>query len=90
MLTLEKVKEYLRIDHNIEDSFLSSLMVASEKYIINATHPNADKEDENFQLAQLLYIAHCYENKDLKAKMEINSFFQSLITQITYTSSDPL
>lgn len=87
MLTLEQLKDFLRIDSTFteEDSFLSSLLLSTEKFIKNATAPEADTNSELFQLAQRLLSAHWYENRGLTGKSEQLPFhLESILLQIAY------
>ncbi|MBG9657091.1 head-tail connector protein [Cytobacillus firmus] len=88
-LSLTEAKEFLRIDHDLEDTSLSSLILASEKFILNATHQNADKTDELFKHAQRLLVGHWYESREVVGKADALAFsLQSILIQISYTSSD--
>ncbi|MGD6992167.1 head-tail connector protein [Sutcliffiella horikoshii] len=92
-LTLAEVKDYLRIEQDFteEDTLLSSLLLASETYILNATHKNADKTDELFKLSQLLLVGHWHENREVVGKADQLAFsLQSILQQIKYTTSDPV
>jgi len=90
-LTLNEVKDYLRIEQDFteEDTLLSSLLLASQNYILNATHKNADKTDELFKLSQMLLIGHWYENREVVGKADQLAFsLQSILQQIKYTTSE--
>lgn len=93
-ITLDQVKEFLRMDHDEEDSLLSSYLVASERYIVNATHTNVDKRDELFGIAQRFLIAHWYENRNTvlvgQTSKSLEFALESILTQLKYTSSDAL
>lgn len=90
-LSLSEVKEFLRIeiDYTEEDTLLSSLLLASESYILNATHSKADKTSDLFKLAQRFLIGHWYENREVVGKADTLAFsLQSILQQIMYTTSD--
>ena len=64
MLTLDYVKEFLRIDHNEEDGYISVLLLLAKELCENYLRtslptpvPEPDKQ------AQLLVISHFYENR---------------------------
>ncbi|WP_069649643.1 head-tail connector protein [Caloranaerobacter ferrireducens] len=92
MLTLDEVKEFLRIDINFtdEDTLLNALIQASEGYIYNATGLNStDITDTNqielYKLAQKLLITHWYENREVVGKADKLAFsLDSILTQIQY------
>lgn len=92
-LTLEEVKDFLRIEQDFteEDTLLSSLLLASQNYILNATHKNADKTGELFKLSQMLLIGHWHTNREVVGKADQLAFsLQSILQQIKYTTSDPI
>jgi uncharacterized phage protein (predicted DNA packaging) len=89
MLTLEQVKEFMRIETSDEDAFLSSLISVSQTFIINATHPNADSTTELFKLAQRFIILHWYENREIIGSSNgMNFHFEAILQQIRYTTED--
>lgn len=91
MLTLDQVKEWLRMDQDSEDSLLSSLITVSETFVVNATHPNADKTSELFLLAQRFLISHWYENRDLIGSNQNLPFhLAAILQQIAFTTEDPI
>jgi uncharacterized phage protein (predicted DNA packaging) len=84
LVTLEKAKSYLRIDYASEDDFISSLIVASKKYLENAigTYTGNDLTD----LAQLLLIEHWYENRTLIGTVtgQLSHSIDAIIFQTKY------
>jgi len=92
MLSLDEVKDFLRIDYTEDDILLSSFLLASENYILNATHSNADKGHELFKLAQRFLVAHWFENRNTvivgSTTTSLDFALESLLLQISYTSSD--
>jgi uncharacterized phage protein (predicted DNA packaging) len=91
-LTLEQVKEYLRIEHSEEDIFLSSLLLSSEKFIKNATTQNASKEDELFKVAQRMLILHWYEDRNAVligvTSKTLEYALEAIFFQLSYTTPD--
>ena len=64
MLTLDYVKEFLRIDHDSEDGYLSVLILLSKELCENyLRHELPDERKEPIEQAQLLVISHFYENR---------------------------
>jgi uncharacterized phage protein (predicted DNA packaging) len=89
MLTLEQVKEFMKIETSDEDAFLSSLISVSKTFIVNATHPNADETTELFMLAQRFIILHWYENREIIGSSNgMNYHFEAILQQIRYTTED--
>ena len=92
MLTLEKVKLYLRLDTEFEDELVTNLMVVAESYMTDAV-TNYQKHyavDEKFaakaDLVKLAIIAENFNNRDPRNDNR-NSFsyaIQSMINQLNY------
>lgn len=65
MLSLDTVKEFLRIDHSEEDGYLSVLLLLSKELCENYLRCSLpDPENESVRQAQLLVISHFYEHRD--------------------------
>lgn len=90
MLTLDDVKNYLRIDLSDEDTLLTTLLNSSQIFVINATHPNADPNTDLFKSSQLLMIAHWYMNRGIVGyrMSELPQSVDILFAQIMYTTED--
>lgn len=71
ILTLEEVKNYLRVDLEEDDALIESLMAAAEAYLKNATgkeYPERDGagNEIKYELEKVylkLLIAYWYENR---------------------------
>lgn len=67
MITIQEVKEYLRIDIDEDDLLLQSLITAAIEYLKNATGKEyLNSETENYELEKIylkLLIAHWYEER---------------------------
>ena len=67
MLTLQEVKDYLRIDHNDEDKMLRDLMQTSRKLCMDVGRMSEErfaKNEETTRLAMLYTISYLYENRN--------------------------
>ena len=65
MLSLDTVKEFLRIDHNEEDGYISVLLLLAQKLCENYLRTElSQEENECIRQAQLLVISHFYEHRD--------------------------
>lgn len=64
-MELQELKNYLRVDTTMDDSFLISLKLSAETYILNAVE-NAEKVkvDERFKLAVALLVGSWYKNRE--------------------------
>lgn len=71
ILTLDEVKNYLRVDLDDDDALIQSFIVAAEVYLKNATgkeYPEKDSNDNKigYELEKVylnLLIAYWYENR---------------------------
>ena len=65
MLTLDYVKEFLRIDHNEEDGYISVLLLLAKELCENYLMTSLPTPvPEPVKQAQLLVISHFYERRD--------------------------
>ena len=64
MLTLEYVKEFLRIDHDEEDGYISVLIILAKELCENyLRHELPTERKEPIEQAQLLVVSHFFENR---------------------------
>jgi len=63
MLTLDYVKEFLRIDHDEEDGYISVLIILAKELCENYLRCDLP-EHESVKQAQLLVISHFFENRN--------------------------
>ena len=65
MLKLNDAKEFLRIDHNEEDGYISVLLLLAHEMCENYLRAELpEQENECIRQAQLLVISHFYERRD--------------------------
>lgn len=91
-MTLEAVKEYLRIDSDEEeDKLIAQMMKAAESYIINAV---GEYDDQNAK-ANLLYMAlvqDLYDNRMLmvteQQRRRMSYTYASIILQLQYQTKE--
>lgn len=69
MLTLGKIKNYLRIDDDItdDDAMLQDLQQTAKIYIQNSTGKQYKSGDKVFEMAILQLVAHWYDNRQQTA-----------------------
>jgi uncharacterized phage protein (predicted DNA packaging) len=80
-LSLDELKNYLRIDGSEDDALLTLLVDSAKEYLQNAGVPESDSAQ--YKLAVMLYVALHYENRDPSAKMDkMNFAFESIILQL--------
>lgn len=78
----EEVKEFLRIDGEEDDVFLSSLISASKEKLKNATGFPVDEEKELHKLAIKISVSQLYEDRLGKEKSSFG--LEEIITQMKY------
>lgn len=86
---LEELKEYLRIDWDYEDTFLSSLILIAKDYITAATGKEFDEANPKHKLAAFLICSHHYENRSPVVNSNSKTLeysLQSLLFQIEWES----
>lgn len=70
-MQLNEIKEYLRVDSDLEDTTISSILFAAKSYVKNGTGLTDDmiKDDELLELYKLcikLLVSHWYENRAIE------------------------
>ena len=64
MLKLDEVKEFLRIDHNEADGYISVLLILAKELCENYLRKDIiEPMPEVVKQAQLLIISHFYDNR---------------------------
>lgn len=66
-MTVEEIKKYLRVDDDFDDEIIEALQKAAIKYIQSKTGKTYKEDDEVWNLAIKLMIAHWYENREIQA-----------------------
>ena len=65
MLTLDEVKEYLRLDTDAEDGYLNILILLSSEICENFTRlPLPDELPESYKQAMLICIGYFFEQRE--------------------------
>ena len=65
MLTIDEVKEFLRLDTDAEDGYISVLLLLAKELCENYLRKELPNEQiESIRLAQLLVISHYFEHRD--------------------------
>lgn len=65
MLTLQEVKDYLRVDFNEDDALISSLMTAADEYLKSSVGVGYDNTSERAKTLSLIVISDLYDNRGL-------------------------
>ena len=85
-MTIEQVKDYLRVDGDDDDNIIRTMMEASKEYIVSAV----GEYDETDKTANLLFCAivqNMYDNRELmqsdrQQRKAIEYTFKSIILQL--------
>lgn len=87
ILSLEEVKEWLRVDHDEDDASIEHLIKASEQYLRNATGKEFDDSNELAKQFCLFLISDWYENRQLKGEKvgeRVRTIISSMLVQLQY------
>ncbi|MEW5321333.1 head-tail connector protein [Geobacillus thermoleovorans] len=86
IITLDEAKQWLRIDHNDEDSLISTLISAAEKYLVNATGNTFDNTNELAKLFCFVLVADWYENREMigKTSEKVRHTVESIVAQLAH------
>ena len=84
ILSLEEVKEYLKIDYNDEDDLLLELINTAENYLYNATGTHFDNSNRLAKLYCRVLVNEWYENRGFTGTNKIKYTLQSILTQLKY------
>lgn len=71
-LTLEEVKNYVRVDFDNDDILIQTLMDAADAFLKGSISINYDKEDERAKMLSLLIISDLYDNRGITDKVSGN------------------
>ncbi|WMT19151.1 head-tail connector protein [Parageobacillus toebii] len=86
IVSLDEVKNWLRIDFSEDDALLTTLISAAEEYLKNATGITYDSANHLAKLFCMTLIADWYENREMigKATDQTRPIIQSILTQLSY------
>ena len=87
IVTLEEVKDWLRVDFIDDDTLITTLINAAEEYLKNATGITFDATNYLAKIFCMTLIADWYENRELigKASDQVRPILQSILSQLTYS-----
>lgn len=89
-MTLEEVKNYLRVTYDDDDGYLTNLMQVAEDYLVaGVTDYLVKKEKEHFraraEIVKLVIIQNLYDERYMMGQpLEMNYIIRSMITQLEY------
>lgn len=72
-ISLDDVKQYLRVDHSDDDVLIDSMLMAAQEYVENFTKRTYENDSYGLvvpatvRMAILLLVAHWYDNRSVQA-----------------------
>lgn len=63
LLTLDQVKNNLRVDHDFDNEYLTGLIAGAQAFVLGAIEVKEAPEDSRFDIACMFLVAHWYENR---------------------------
>ncbi|KXZ40013.1 uncharacterized phage protein (possible DNA packaging) [Alkalithermobacter thermoalcaliphilus JW-YL-7 = DSM 7308] len=86
ILTVDEVKDFLKIDHEYDNQLIYSLIIAAENYIKNATGIEFDDSNELAKLAVKILVSHWYENREINTdkSSKLSFSIDAILTQLKY------
>lgn len=86
IVTLEEVKNYLRVDSVDDDALISTLIQVAETYIKNATSQEFSSTNELAKLFCFVLISDMYDNRTMSGPSEnIRPIIQNIMNQLSYS-----
>ncbi|MFR7349466.1 head-tail connector protein [Peptoniphilus sp.] len=89
-MTLEDVKNYLRVTYDDDDGYLTNLMQVAEDYLVaGITDYLEKKKNDHFktrsEIVKLVIIQNLYDERYLVGQpLEMSYIIRSMITQLEY------
>ena len=85
-MTIETVKDYLRVDGDDDDGLISLMMETAKEYIVSAVG-EYDEEDKTANLLLCAIVQNLYDNRelmqsDIQQRKAIEYTFKSIILQL--------
>lgn len=85
-MTIETVKDYLRVDDDDDDGLISLMMETAKEYIVSAVG-EYDEEDKTANLLFCAIVQNLYDNRelmqsDIQQRKAIEYTFKSIILQL--------
>lgn len=90
-MTIETVKDYLRVDGDDDDGLISLMMETAKEYIVSAVG-EYDEEDKTAKILFCAIVQNMYDNRelmqsDIQQRKAIEYTFKSMILQLQIKKS---
>ena len=82
MVTLEEMKQYLRIDYDDDDSLICDLIVSAKKTCMDIARVDAEDDlaqIENAKIAVMFAVAYMYEHREEANHNSMNLTLRALL-----------
>lgn len=86
-MTLEEIKQFLRVDYYDDDDMLSEMILVSEAYIDKMVGTNYKSDEKAIKLAELLQKKLVYEMYRNRSMGAIDKIQDPIVTSILDTLS---
>lgn len=81
-MSLDLIKEYLKIDFDDDDRILEILLGSARRYVLDAVGYQPDENDERVKLLLLVLISDWYEHREYT---DISIKTQNISQKVRYT-----
>lgn len=72
-ISLTDIKNYLRINHNVDDAYIESLIETSKLYIKEQTGVGLVEGDKVYEQGVFFMVAHLYDNRSPISEKAVNT-----------------
>lgn len=72
-ITLTDIKNYLRINHNIDDAYIESLIETAKLFIKEQTGVELKEGDKVYEQGVFFLVAHLYDNRSPISEKAVNT-----------------
>lgn len=84
MVSLDEIKNYLKIDSDDEDELLLSLIKYSREEILHATGDDGSTPSETYAMAQKVIIAEAFDLRGNDRQVDSKGILASLFTRLKF------
>ncbi len=91
LLTLEEVKQFLRVDADDDDMLINSLILTAEEYLKRATGKTFNNDNNLAKLLCMVLVTDWYDNRELVAGRigdKVRFVITSMLAQLKYEDDD--
>lgn len=71
-IELSDIKAYLRINHDVDDSYIKELIGVAESFIKEQTGVEYSDKDKVYRQGVLFLVAHLYDNRSAVTEKTLN------------------